>query len=135
MFARHVTVHGSPDRIHEGVRVQRENVVPVLRECEGFQSSNFPGRPRHGRCRRHEPMGAEADMLASEAKVRPVRQRVAQQVGASPRPTCVSTRCRSSTSRNQPAVATPPVRARLVPQTGCAGFPCHATQAGSIEHV
>ena len=86
MFARHVTVHGSPDRIDEGIRVQRENVVPVLRQCEGFIAQVFLVDRATGDVVGMSLWKSEADMLASEAKVGPVRQRVAQQVGASAAP-------------------------------------------------
>ncbi len=86
MFARHVTVHGAPDHIDEGVRVQRENVVPVLRECEGFIAQVFLVDRATGEVIGMSLWDTEEHMLASEAKVRPVRQRVAQQVGASAAP-------------------------------------------------
>ena len=37
MYARHVTVHGSPDKMDEGIRSLQERVLPVLRECAGFK--------------------------------------------------------------------------------------------------
>ena len=86
MFARHVTVHGSPERIDEGIRVQRENMVPVLRQCQGFIAQVFLVDRATGDVVGMSLWKSEADMLASEAKVRPVRQRVAQQVGSSAAP-------------------------------------------------
>lgn len=44
MLARRVTVHETSDRIDEGVRVQRESVVPVLRECEACGAVSHPRR-------------------------------------------------------------------------------------------
>jgi hypothetical protein len=86
MLARHVTVHGSADLVDEGVRVQRENVVPVLRECEGFKAQIFLVDRATGDVIGMSLWETEEDMLASEARVRPVRQRVAQQMGASAAP-------------------------------------------------
>lgn len=86
MFARHVTVHGSPDRIDEGVRVQRENVVPVLLGCDGFKAQIFLVDRATGDVIGMSLWETEEDMLASEAKVRPVRERVAQQMEASAAP-------------------------------------------------
>lgn len=86
MFARHVSVHGSPDRIDEGIRVQRESVVPVLRECEGFKAQIFLVDRATGNVIGMSVWDTEEDMLASEAKVMPVRQRVAQQMEASAAP-------------------------------------------------
>jgi hypothetical protein len=86
MFARHVTVHGSPDHIDDGVRVQLETVVPVLRRCEGFRAQIFLVDRATGDVIGISLWETEADMLASEAQVRPVRQRVAQHMAASAAP-------------------------------------------------
>ena len=37
MFARVTTFEGSPERIEDGVRLFRENVIPWLRESTGFR--------------------------------------------------------------------------------------------------
>ena len=37
MFARVTTFQGSPDRIEEGLRIFRENVIPWLRDATGFR--------------------------------------------------------------------------------------------------
>jgi hypothetical protein len=37
MFARVTTFRGAPDRIEEGVRVYREQVIPWLRDATGFR--------------------------------------------------------------------------------------------------
>jgi hypothetical protein len=83
MFARHVTVHGSPARIDEGIRVQREHVLPVLRDCAGFKAQLFLVDRHKGEVIGISLWQTEADMVASEEKVSVVRQRVADQVRAS----------------------------------------------------
>jgi heme-degrading monooxygenase HmoA len=37
MFARVTTFQGSPDRIEEGIRIYREQVIPWLRDSTGFR--------------------------------------------------------------------------------------------------
>ena len=37
MFARVTTFQGSPDRIDEGVRIFREEMIPWLRDATGFR--------------------------------------------------------------------------------------------------
>lgn len=37
MFARMTTFRGSPDRIEEGVRLYRDQVIPWLRDATGFR--------------------------------------------------------------------------------------------------
>lgn len=37
MYARVTTFHGSPERIEEGVRIFREQVIPWLRDATGFR--------------------------------------------------------------------------------------------------
>ncbi len=37
MFARVTTFSGSPDRLEEGLRLFRENVMPWMREVTGFR--------------------------------------------------------------------------------------------------
>lgn len=37
MFARVTTFQGSPDRLEEGVRVYRDQVIPWLRDATGFR--------------------------------------------------------------------------------------------------
>lgn len=83
MFARHVTVHGSPDRIDEGIRVQNEHVLPALRDCAGFKAQLFLVDRSTGEVIGISLWETENDMIASEEKVSVVRTRVADQVGAS----------------------------------------------------
>ena len=83
MFARHVTVHGSPNQIDEAIRVQREHMVPVLRDCIGFKAQLFLVDRQTGEVIGISLWQTENDMIASEERVSVVRQRVADQVGAS----------------------------------------------------
>ena len=86
MFARHVTVHGSPDRVDDGIQVQKEHVLPVLRDCAGFKAQLFLVDRSMGDVIGISLWQTENDMIASEEKVSVVRKRVADQVGASSPP-------------------------------------------------
>jgi hypothetical protein len=86
MFARQVTVHGSPERIDEGIRSVREQVLPVLRECSGFKGQLLLVDRDKGEAIGISLWETEQDMLASEEKVRPVRQQTADEVGAATPP-------------------------------------------------
>ena len=37
MYARHVTVHGSPEKVDEAIQSLRDHVLPVLKDCDGFK--------------------------------------------------------------------------------------------------
>ena len=80
MLARQVTIHGSPGGIDAAVGIQEEHVVPVLRACAGFVAQIFLADRQSGTLIGTSYWATEADMLASEAKVEPARQRVARAV-------------------------------------------------------
>lgn len=82
MLARQVTIHGSPGGIDAAVGIQQEHVVPVLRACAGFVAQIFLADRQSGTLIGTSYWATEADMVASEAKVEPARQRVAQAVTA-----------------------------------------------------
>lgn len=86
MYARHVTVQGSPDKIDEGIRSVRESVLPVLRECAGFKGQLLLVDRDKGQAIGISLWDTEENMRASEQKVQPVRQHTADQVEASSAP-------------------------------------------------
>ena len=91
MFARHVTIHGSPDRVDEGIRVQREHMLPVLRSCAGFHAQLFLVDRGTGDVIGISLWESEQAMIDSEPVVSLARGRVADRVasavarGANPR--------------------------------------------------
>ena len=87
MYARHVTVHGSPDRIDEGVRSVRDHVLPVLQGCAGFKGQLLLIDRAKGEAIGISLWDTQDDMLASEERVAAARQQTADQVGASAIPT------------------------------------------------
>jgi hypothetical protein len=86
MYARHVTVHGSPDKVEEAIRSVQETILPVLRECAGFKGQLFLVDRDKGEAIGISLWDTEANMRASEEKVRPVREQTADQAGASSAP-------------------------------------------------
>jgi hypothetical protein len=86
MYARHVTVHGSPDRVDEAVRMVRDQVLPVLQGCAGFKGQLLLIDRDKGEAIGISLWDSEENMLASEEKVAAARQRTAEEVGASSAP-------------------------------------------------
>ncbi len=82
MYARHVTVHGSPDRIDEAVQSVRNNVLPVLQGCAGFKGQLLLIDRTKGEAIGISLWDTEESMNASEEKVAAARQQTADQVGA-----------------------------------------------------
>ena len=86
MYARHVTVHGSPDKVDAGIATLRDQVLPVLRECAGFKGQLLLVDRTKGEAIGISLWDNEQNMLDSEEKVRAVRQQTADEVGASTAP-------------------------------------------------
>ena len=86
MYARHVTVRGSGERIDEGVQSVREHVIPVLKECKGFRGQLLLVDRDKGEAIGISLWETEEDMLASEDKVSSARQQTADSVEASDAP-------------------------------------------------
>lgn len=86
MYARHVTVRGSADKLEDGIRSVREHVVPVLKECKGFRAQLLLVDREKGEAIGISLWDSEEDMLASEAKVAASRQQTADSVDASAAP-------------------------------------------------
>jgi hypothetical protein len=82
MYARHVTVHGSPNRIDKAVESVRNNVLPVLQGCAGFKGQLFLIDRAKGEAIGISLWDTEENMNASEDKVAAARQKTADQVGA-----------------------------------------------------
>ena len=82
MYARHVTVHGSPDQVDEAVQSVRDNVLPVLKGCAGFKGQLLLIDRTKGEAIGISLWDTEENMNASEEKVAAARQQTADQVGA-----------------------------------------------------
>ena len=86
MFARHVTVHGSPERLDEAVTSVRDHVLPVLRDCAGFKGQLLLIDRQKGEAIGISLWDTKDNMDASEEKVSATRQQTAEQAGASAAP-------------------------------------------------
>lgn len=86
MYARHVTVRGSTEKIEDGVRSVREHVIPVLKGCKGFRGQLLLVDRANGEAIGISLWETEEDMLASEEKVSAARQQTADSVSAADAP-------------------------------------------------
>lgn len=86
MYARHVTVHGSPDKIDAGIRSVQEQVLPVLKECPGFQGQLLLVDRNKGEAIGISLWDTEDNMKNSEERVAQSRQQTADQVDATSAP-------------------------------------------------
>jgi quinol monooxygenase YgiN len=86
MYARHVTVRGTPDKVDEAVRSVRENVLPTLQACAGFKGQLLLVDRNKGEAVGISLWDSEENMHASEEKVAAARQETADEVGASQPP-------------------------------------------------
>ena len=86
MYARHVTVRGSADKIDEGIRSVREEVLPVLQGCDGFRGQLLLVDRDKGEAIGISLWDTKENMDASEEKVHQSRESTADKVGASERP-------------------------------------------------
>lgn len=86
MHARHVTVHGSPEKVDAAVASVRDHVLPVLRDCAGFKGQLLLVDRAKGEAIGISLWDSEQNMLDSEQKVNAVRQQTADEVGASTAP-------------------------------------------------
>ena len=86
MYARHVTVHGSPDRVDQAVQSVKEHVLPVLQGCTGFKGQLLLIDRGKGEAIGISLWDTEENMKASEEKVAATRQQTADKVEASGAP-------------------------------------------------
>ena len=86
MYARHVTVRGLADKIDDGIRSVREQVLPLLQACDGFRGQLLLVDRQKGEAIGISLWDSEEQMQASEEKVQQARQATADQVEASSAP-------------------------------------------------
>ena len=89
MYARHVTVHASPDKLEDGIATVRDQVIPVLKECPGFMGQLLLVDRAKGETIGISLWDTEENMNASEEKVAAVRQQTADKAQASGAPEVV----------------------------------------------
>ncbi|MDL2335835.1 MAG: hypothetical protein QFC55_07385 [Chloroflexota bacterium] len=78
MYARRVTIKGDPTLLDDVVRTQRDVVLPALHACAGFVAQLVLLDRAAGEVIGMSIWDNEENMYASEAKIQPARQQVAE---------------------------------------------------------
>lgn len=81
MFARVSTFRGTSDRTTEGIRVAREQILPIARLQEGFRGIYLLHEPESGRSISITLWESEQDMSSSEEAARRAREQSATASG------------------------------------------------------
>ncbi|MGH3863556.1 hypothetical protein [Actinokineospora sp.] len=84
MFARSTTVQGHPQNIDAGIANIRDQVIPTLRDLDGFVGISFLADRQSGRCIATTAWETEEAMRTSEPKLRTLREQAAEVLGARP---------------------------------------------------
>jgi quinol monooxygenase YgiN len=84
VHARSTTIQARPESIDAGVAHIRDEVMPVLRETDGYVGLSMLVDRESGRCIVTTAWQDEEAMRASDAKMRPARERAAEMLGGSP---------------------------------------------------
>ena len=82
MHARLTTIEGEPGRIDEAIRVAREDVLPTLREQDGWKGFTVLADRSSGRMLGISFWESEDALAASEAAIAASRERAAEVSGA-----------------------------------------------------
>lgn len=83
MHARTTIIQGDPSRIDDGIAHVRDQVLPEVTRMEGCVGMSFLVDRPSGRCIATTAWESEAAMQNSLEKVRPLRERVQELLGAS----------------------------------------------------
>jgi len=81
VYARTTTIMADPGRIDAGVTFLRDEVMPVLEETDGCIGLSMLVDRTSGRCIATTAWQDDTTMLASDATLRPYRQRAAEMMG------------------------------------------------------
>ena len=87
MFARITTVQGKPEKVDEGVRNYRENVLPAIKKLHGFKHAYLLVDRKTGVDMSVVLWDTEKDVQASIATNLQLRSQFAEAVGAVKPPT------------------------------------------------
>jgi heme-degrading monooxygenase HmoA len=82
MHARMTVIEGSPEQIERVAGSVEDDVLPTLRQQNGFTGFTVMGDRSSGRVIALSYWSSESDMQASEEAVRGSRERAAEAVGA-----------------------------------------------------
>ncbi len=84
MYARSTTVLAHPESIDAGIAHMRDEVMPTLREIDGCIGLSMLVDRASGRCIATSAWQTREQMVASEPRLRPVRDHAAEILGARP---------------------------------------------------
>jgi len=82
MYARHVTVTGDPTGLDRALQVQSDVVLPALHDCAGFVAQLVLVDRAAGTMVGMSVWHTEDQMRASEERIQPARQQVAEALRA-----------------------------------------------------
>ena len=81
MFARSTTVHANPESLDAGIAHVREEVLPAVREMDGWVGLSMMADRESGRCILTAAWESQDALRASAEMVRPLRERAVQILG------------------------------------------------------
>jgi heme-degrading monooxygenase HmoA len=84
VYARSTTIKAQPASIDAGIAHVRDEVLPALKELEGFVGLSMMVDRESGRCIATSAWASEDAMRASADQVGPIRNRAAEILGGSP---------------------------------------------------
>lgn len=83
MFARSTTFFGNPDKIDAGINFVTSEAGPALSKTDGCRGLSLLVNRATGECIATSSWDSDATMAASEARLRPIRERGREVLGAS----------------------------------------------------
>jgi heme-degrading monooxygenase HmoA len=83
MYARSTTFHGRPENIDAGIAFVKNEAGPMLEQIEGCRGLSMLVDRGTGQCIATSSWDSEATMLASDDRLRPIRDRGRDILGAS----------------------------------------------------
>ena len=85
MHARSTTIRGRPESVDDGIAFCRDEVLPMCREMPGCVGLSLISDRGSGRCIVTTSWDSIESMRATDNQVQPIRQRVAEILGGTPR--------------------------------------------------
>lgn len=82
MYARVTTVQGRPDQIDDAVRLIENDVIPAAELMSGFKGGHWLADREHGKMIAVTYWETEDDMVASDDRVRQLREQTVDKIGA-----------------------------------------------------
>jgi quinol monooxygenase YgiN len=84
MYARSTTIRGNPAAVEDVISYMRDKVLPVMQEMKGCAGVSMLVERESGRCIATTAWEDQDSMRAAAERVQPMRDRMAQMLGAQP---------------------------------------------------